>query len=178
NHPGHDILWTPAIRVTRDADLPEPPTRTTDLLSGIERSLRERRLGDAVRLQHDGDLPAEILTLLLDELELQADEVYGGAGFAAFSDLMQLYTALDIPRLKDPQQPPRPVAELENTSDVWGAIRAQDILVHHPYQSFDSVTRLVGRGAPAPRVLAIKMPLYRLTPASPIAHALQTAVEN
>ncbi|HKA60816.1 MAG TPA: polyphosphate kinase 1 [Methylomirabilota bacterium] len=175
---GYEILSSHAIRVTRDADLPEPPTRSTDLLSGIERSLRERRLGDAVRLQHDGDLPAEILTLLLDELELQADDVYEGAGFAAFSDLMQLYTALDIPRLKDPQQPPRPVAELESTSDVWGAIRAQDILVHHPYQSFDSVTRFVREAATDPRVLAIKMTLYRVSPASPIAHALQTAVEN
>ncbi|HEX7787524.1 MAG TPA: polyphosphate kinase 1, partial [Methylomirabilota bacterium] len=175
---GYEILSSHAIRVTRDADLPEPPTRTTDLLSGIERSLRERRLGDAVRLQHDGDLPPEILTLLLEELELHADDVYEGAGFAAFSDLLQLYTALDIARLKDPPRPPHAVAELEGTTDVWGAIRARDVLVHHPYQSFDSVIRFVREAATDPRVLAIKMTLYRVSPASPIAHALQTAVEN
>ena len=175
---GYDIVSSHAIRVTRDADLPDLPTRPSDLLSGIERSLRERRLGDAVRLQHDGDLPPEILALLLDELELQADDVYEGAGFAAFSDLLQLYSALEIPRLKDPPRPPHPVAALESTSDIWGAIRERDILVHHPYQSFDSVTRFVQEASSDPKVLAIKMTLYRVSPASPIAHALQTAVEN
>jgi len=175
---GFEIVSSHAIRVTRDAYLPDLPTRPMDLLSGIERSLRERRLGDAVRLQHDGDLPPDILALLLDELELQAGDVYEGAGFAAFSDLLQLYTALDIPRLKDPAQPPHPVAELEGASDIWAAIRARDILVHHPYQSFDSVIRFVSEAAVDPKVLAIKMTLYRVSPASPIAHALQTAVEN
>jgi polyphosphate kinase len=175
---GYEILSSHAIRVTRDADLPDLPTRPIDLLSGIERSLRERRLGDAVRLQHDGDLPADILALLLDELELQADDVYEGAGFAAFSDLIQLYSALDVPRLKEPPRPPHPVAALEGTSDIWGAIRARDILVHHPYQSFDGVIRFVREAASDPKVLAVKMTLYRVSPASPIAHALQTAVEN
>ena len=174
---GYEILSSHAIRVTRDADLPAP-ARPEDLLSGIEQSLRERRLGAAVRLQHDGDLPADLLALLLDELELQADDLYEGAGFAAFSDLLQLYTALDIPRLKDSQHPPHPVAALESTTDIWGAIRARDILVHHPYQSFDGVTRFVREAANDPRVLAIKMTLYRVSPTSPIAHALQTAVEN
>jgi polyphosphate kinase len=175
---GYEILSSHAIRVTRDADLPELPTRPADLLSGIERSLRERRLGDAVRLQHDGDLPAEILTLLLDELELQSDDLYEDAGFTAFSDLSQLYTTLDIPRLKDPQQPPHPVVALEGTSDIWSAIRERDILVHHPYHSFEGVTRFVREAARDPRVLAIKMTLYRVSPTSPIAHALQIAVEN
>jgi len=76
---GFEIVSSHAIRVTRDACLPDLPTRPSDLLSGIERSLRERRLGDAVRLQHDGDLPPEILALLLDELELLAGDVYEGA---------------------------------------------------------------------------------------------------
>jgi len=174
---GYEILSSHVIRVTRDADLPAP-VRAADLLAGIEQSLRERRLGAAVRLQHDGDLPAEILALLLDELEVQADDLYEGVGFAAFSDLQQLYAALDIPRLKDTPQPPHPVAALESTSDIWGAIRARDVLVHHPYQSFESVTRFVREAAADPKVLAIKMTLYRVSPSSPIAQALQTAVEN
>jgi polyphosphate kinase len=70
------------------------------------------------------------------------------------------------------------VAALEGTSDIWGAIRARDVLVHHPYQSFESVTRFVREAAADPKVLAIKMTLYRVSPSSPIAHALQTAVEN
>ena len=122
------------------------------------------------RRQHGGDLPPEILDLLLDELELQADDVYEGAGFAAFSDLLQLYSALEIPRLKDPPRPPHPVAALESTSDIWGAIRERDILVHHPYQSFDSVTRFVQEASSDPKVLAIKMTLYRVSPASPIEY--------
>ena len=94
---GYEIVSSHAIRVTRDADLPDLPTRPSD--------------------------PPEILALLLDELELQADDVYEGAGFAAFSDLLQLYSALEIPRLQDPPRPPHPVAALESTSDIWGAVR-------------------------------------------------------
>ena len=92
---GYEILSSYAIRVTRDADLP-PPGRPEDLLASIEESLRERRLGAAVRLQHDGDLPPDILATLLDELELQPDDLYEGEGFTAFSDLFQLYAAVDV----------------------------------------------------------------------------------
>ena len=97
---GYDVLSSHAIRITRDADL-QPPGRPEDLLASIEEGLRERRLGAAVRLQYDGDLPRDILATLLDELELQPPDLYEDEGFAAFSDLLQLYAALDVPRLKD-----------------------------------------------------------------------------
>jgi polyphosphate kinase len=174
---GYDILSSHAIRVTRDAVL-QPPGRPDDLLASIEESLRERRLGTAVRLQHDGDLPPEILATLLDELELSPEDLYEGEGFTAFADLFQLYAAVDVPRLKDRPQPPHPVPAFESAPDVWSAIRARDILVHHPYHTFDAVTRFVREAAADPKVLAIKMTLYRVSPASPIAHALRTAVEN
>ena len=174
---GYDILSSHAIRVTRDAVL-QPPGRPDDLLASIEESLRERRLGTAVRLQHDGDLPPDILATLLDELELSPEDLYEGEGFTAFSDLFQLYAAVDVPRLKDRPQPPHPVPAFESAPDVWSAIRARDILVHHPYHTFEAVTRFVREAAADPKVLAIKMTLYRVSPASPIAHALRTAVEN
>ena len=174
---GYEILSSHAIRVTRDADL-HFPGRPADLLTSIEQSLRERRLGAAVRLQHDGDLPPEILALLLDELELEPEDIYGGDGFAAFSDLFQLYAAVDLPRLKERPQLPRSVAAFDSAPDIWSAIRARDILVHHPYHSFDSVVRFVREAATDPRVLAIKMTLYRVSPTSPIAQALRAAVEN
>src|SRR6266478_10182974 len=174
---GYDILSSHAIRVTRDAVL-QPPGRPDDLLASIEESLRERRLGTAVRLQHDGDLPPDILATLLDELELSPEDLYEDEGFAAFADLFQLYATVDVSRLKDRPQPPHPVPAFESASDVWSAIRARDILVHHPYHTFDAVTRFVREAAADPKVLAIKMTLYRVSPASPIAHALQTAVEN
>ena len=174
---GYDILSSHAIRVTRDAIL-EPPGRPEDLLASIEESLRERRLGTAVRLQHDGDLPPDILATLLDELELSPEDLYEDEGFTAFSDLFQLYAAVDVPRLKDRPLPPHPVPAFEHAPDIWSAIRAQDVLVHHPYHTFDAVTRFVREAAIDPKVLAIKMTLYRVSPASPIAHALRTAVEN
>jgi polyphosphate kinase len=174
---GYDILSSHAIRVTRDADI-QMRARSEDLLTSIEESLRERRLGTAVRLQYDADLPSDILTTLLEELELQPEDLYEGEGFTAFSDLLQLYAALDVPRLKDPPRPSYPVPIFDSGSDFWSAIRARDILVHHPYQAFDAVTRFVREAAFHPKVLAIKMTLYRVSPASPIAHALHTAAEN
>ena len=174
---GYDILSSHAIRVTRDAIL-EPPGRPEDLLASIEESLRERRLGTAVRLQHDGDLPPDILATLLDELELSPEDLYEDKGFTAFSDLFQLYAAANVARLKDRPLPPHPVPAFEHAPDIWSAIRTQDVLVHHPYHTFDAVTRFVREAAIDPKVLAIKMTLYRVSPASPIAHALRTAVEN
>src|SRR5262249_47348574 len=105
-------------------------------------------------------------------------DLYEAEGFIAFADLFQLYAAVDAPSLKDRLLPPRPVAAFEKGTDVWSAIRAGDVLVHHPYQSFDVVTRFVQEAATDPRVLAIKMTLYRVSPTSPIAQALTLAAER
>jgi polyphosphate kinase len=175
---GYEILSCHAIRVTRDADIALERKRAVDLLTSVEAGVRERRMGDAVRLQYDPDLPAELLARLVDELELAPDDLYAGAGFTAFSDLLQLYAAVDVPRLKDQPMPPRPLPAFDGSSDVWSAIRSGDVLAHHPYHSFDAVTRFVSEAAVDPRVLAIKMTLYRLSPTSPIAQALTLAAEN
>jgi polyphosphate kinase len=174
---GYDILSCHAIRVTRDADLQIPRGRA-DLLSTIEASLRERRMGAAVRLQYDADLPAGVLTTLVEELELAPEDLYEGEGFTAFSDLFQLYQTVDLPRLKERPLPPLPVPAFQASPDVFSAIRAGDILAHHPYQSFDAVVRFVREAAVDPKVLAIKMTLYRVSPTSPIAQALTVAAEN
>jgi polyphosphate kinase len=174
---GYDVLSSHTIQVTRDADL-HARGGPEDLLASIEEGVRERRLGAAVRLQYDADLPSDILATLLDELELSPEDLSDGEGFTAYSDLFQLYAALDLPRLKDRPLPPQPVPAFENALDIWTAIRAGDVLVHHPYHAFDAVTRFVRDAAVDPKVLAIKMTLYRVSPASPIAHALRTAVEN
>src|SRR5262249_23028464 len=139
---------------------------------------QERLMGSAVRLQYDTDLPAPALSILLEELELSPSDLYEGQGFTTFSDLFQLYAALDIPRLKDKPHPPLPVRAFESASDMSSAMRGGDILVHHPYQSFDTVTRFVREAATDPRVLAIKMTLYRVSPTSPIAQALTTAAQH
>ncbi|HZW88121.1 MAG TPA: polyphosphate kinase 1, partial [Myxococcaceae bacterium] len=175
---GYEILSCHAIRVTRDADIALERKRTVDLLTSVEAGVRERRMGDAVRLQYDADLPPDLLATLVDELELGPDDLYAGTGFTAFSDLFQLYAAVDLPRLKDQPLPPRQVAAFEGGADVWSAIRSGDVLAHHPYHSFDAVTRFVSEAAVDPRVLAIKMTLYRVSPTSPIALALTRAAEN
>jgi polyphosphate kinase len=174
---GFELLSSHAIRVTRDADFGLTRRREDDLLKSVEKGIRERRLGDAVRLQYDDDMPKSVLSHLVDELELTAEDLYPGTGFTAFTDLFQLYTVANVPRLKDSPQPPLPVSAFERSPDIWSAIRNRDVMVFHPYENFDYVTRFVDEAAQDPKVLAIKMTLYRVSPASPIALALMRAAE-
>jgi polyphosphate kinase len=174
---GFEILSCHAIRVTRDADFLISRRREENLLMTIEKGVRERRMGDAVRLQYDPDLPVETVAQLVEELELTGEDLYPGKGFTAFTDLFQLYAAVNVPRLKDRPQTPLPVPAFERAPDMWSAIRTGDVLVFHPYQSFEAVTRFVEEAAVDPKVLAIKMTLYRVSPTSPIAQALRRAAE-
>ena len=175
---GYEILSAHAIRVTRDADLPLRRREDDDLMTTIQESLRDRRMGTAVRLQYDPDLPADVLARLVDELELDPADLYAGEGFTAFTDLAQLYSAVDLPRLKDRPLVPVSVAAFDQAPDVWTAIRHGDVLVHHPYHAFEAVTRFVQAAAEDPAVLAISMTLYRVSPTSPIARALTLAAEG
>jgi polyphosphate kinase len=174
---GYEVDSCHAIRVTRDAEIAPQNVEAEDTLAAVESSLRERRMGAAVRLQYDADLPADVLATLVDHLELQPADLYPGVGFTAFSDLFQLY-GVEMARLKEHPPAPLPVPAFDAAPDVWSAIRAGDILVHHPYQSFDVVTRFVEEAAADPKVLAIKMTLYRVSPTSPIAQALTKAAER
>ena len=175
---GFELLSTHAIRVTRDADFGISRRRDETLLMSIEQGIRERRMGDTVRLQYDPELPKEIVAQLVEELELTAQDLYPGKGFTAFTDLFQLYTAVNTPRLKDRPQVALSVPAFDRAPDMWNAIRAGDVMVFHPYQSFDAVTRFVEEAANDPKVLAIKMTLYRVSPTSPIAQALSRAAES
>ena len=174
---GFEILSAHPVRVTRDAEFGLVRRRDENLLLTIEQGIRERRMGDAVRLQYDPGLPQELLTQLVEELELTSDDLYPGTGFTAFTDLFQLYSVVNIPRLKDRPQPPLAVPCLERGPDIWNTIRSGDVMVFHPYQSFDAVTHFVEEATKDPKVLAIKMALYRVSPNSPIAQALARAAE-
>jgi polyphosphate kinase len=175
---GYDVLSCHALRVTRDAAIDTARSVSADLLTNIEAGLRERRMGAPVRLQYDRDLPADVLAVLLDEFELDDEDLYPGEGFPAFADLFQLYSALNLPHLKDVHWKSRPVPAFESAPDLWAALRQGDVLVHHPYESFDVVTRFVTEAALDPKVLAIKMTLYRVSATSPIAQALTIAAEQ
>lgn len=174
---GFEILSAHPVRVTRDAEFGLVRRRDEDLLMTIEQGIRERRMGDAVRLQYDPDVPKELLNKLVEELELTQDDLYPSKGFTAFTDLFQLYAAANVSRLRDRPQPPLTVPCFDRGPEIWNTIRSGDVMVFHPYQSFDAVTHFVEEAANDPKVLAIKMTLYRVSPNSPIAQALARAAE-
>jgi len=176
----YEVRSASVIRVTRDAefDLPEDDAAAEDLLQQVQQGVRSRRLGDAVRLQYEADLSPDLLELLCHELELDPIDLYPTTGPTGLTDVMQLYGALDLPELRDPVHHPRPVPGFEPDADVFATIRAGDVLVHHPYQDFDAVTRFVEAAADDAAVVAIKMTLYRVSNSSRIAEALARAAEN
>lgn len=172
------ILSAGAIRVTRDAELDYDEDRADDLLRTIEIAVRERRLGGAVRLQHEPGVSAEFLPRLVSELELEPGDVYGANGLTAFADLFQLYAMVNRPDLKFPAWTPVPHPRFARNPDMFKVIDRGDVLVHHPYQSFDHVVRFIEAAAQDPDVLAIKMTLYRMTKESRIAQALVAAAQQ
>jgi polyphosphate kinase len=175
---GYEVVSCNALRVTRDSDLVIDEENAGDLLKSIEEGLRARRMGAAVRLQHDAGLPAWILKMLTDALEVSRQDLYPIRGCIAFSDLLQIYAEIDRPDLRDPPLVTQRVPALERDATIFEAIRRRDVLLHHPYQSFDYVVRFLREAAEDPAVLAVKMTLYRVGGASPIVELLRRAAFN
>ncbi|MBV9957062.1 MAG: polyphosphate kinase 1, partial [Acidobacteria bacterium] len=165
------------FRVTRDADIEIRDDKAADLLGLIKQSLRARRFGEPVRLEVSADMPREMVEYLTASIGLEADDVYVLKGPLGVQDLMTLYE-LDRPDLKD--QPLRAVVPeaLFNQKSFFAAIRKQDILLHHPYTSYTTVTDFIQTAAKDPDVLAIKICLYRTGRHSPIPQALMEASES
>jgi polyphosphate kinase len=164
------------FRVTRDADIEIRDDQAADLLGLIKQSLRERRFGLPVRLEVSSAMPQEMIEYLTDYLGVEPEDVYVLDGPFGLGDLMSLYD-LDRPELKD-----RPLhmvvpAALAKKKDFFRAIKKQDILLHHPYTSYTTVTDFIQAAAKDPDVLAIKMCLYRTGNRSPIPQALMEASE-
>lgn len=173
-----DVTSAGAIRVTRDAELDYGADEAEDLLRTVETAVRNRRLGWAVRLQHEPTVSAELLPRLVSELEVDPADVYEAIGFTGFADLFQLYGMIDRPDLKFPAYSPTHHSKFASGSEVFRALDAGDVLLHHPYDSFDDVVRFIEAAATDPEVLAIKMTLYRMTRESRIAKALVVAAQN
>jgi polyphosphate kinase len=171
------------FRVTRNADFELEEDEADDLLLAIEEELRRRRFGDAVRLEVDRDMPASMRQILQRGIGVGPDDCYEVGGMLDHTGLMQL-AALDRPDLKltpyTPVVPPRLAPPDEDeAADVFAAIRAGDILVHHPYESFAASTqRFIAQAATDPEVLSIKMTLYRTSGDSPIVRDLILAAER
>ncbi|HSV73743.1 MAG TPA: polyphosphate kinase 1 [Chthonomonadales bacterium] len=174
---GLTVVGCYAFRVIRDADLEIREDEAGDLLQRIERSLVRRRFGSVTRLVVESRMPSRVRQLLMHHLEAGPEDVYETAGPLGLSDLMALCD-LDRPDLKDrPFQPVVPPV-FRTAPDVFAAIRAGDILLHHPYDSFDPVVEFVRAAAADPDVLAIKQTIYRVGSKSPIVEALAQASLN
>jgi polyphosphate kinase len=166
-----------AFRVTRDADIEIREDEAGDLLQTMERELRKRRFGHSVRLEVSSTMPGEMVRYLASSIGLTADDVYTIDGPLNAPDLMALY---DLPKsaLKDKPFMPSIAAPFQTGESMFDVISRQDVLVHHPYNSFSSVADFISSAAIDPDVLAIKMTLYRTGTRSPIVQALMEASER
>lgn len=165
------------FRVTRDADVEIRDDKAADLLGRIKESLRERRFGNAVRLEVSDSMPPPMVRYLTDSLEIESDDVYVMGGILGIGDLMQLYS-LDRPDLRDKPIRMTVPAPLSKKRRVFEALKKQDVLLHHPYTSYTTITEFIETAAKDPRVLAIKICLYRTGKNSPIPEALIEASER
>jgi polyphosphate kinase len=175
--PGMEILGASAFRVTRDADIEIREDEAGDLLRSMTDNLRRRRFGAAIRLEVEERCPERVRELLRTQLELDADDVYATDGPLGGADLISVLK-LDLPNLKDPPFLASARAIFDPPASVFDVIRKGDVLLHHPYDSFDPVLRFLEEAASDRDVLAIKMTLYRVGADSPIVAALARAAEN
>jgi polyphosphate kinase len=178
--PGMEILHATSFRVTRDSEYEIDDDEVEDLLKTIEEEVRKRRRGAAVRLEIEEGASPEISNFLLSRraLDLDESEMYQIQGPLDLTGLFQLHGLPGFPQLRDPPFVPQPVPDFAQASTIWSAIRARDILVHHPYESFAPVVDFIEAAARDKDVLAIKQTLYRTSSDSPIVSALQRAADN
>ncbi len=180
---GMEVVEAHLFRVTRNADFTVEEDEADDLLMAIEEELRRRRFGEAVRLEVERTMPAATRNLLLRGLGLTPDDSYEIAGMLDLTALFRI-AELDRPELRaepwTPVTPPRLMPPDEDEpADVFAAMRAGDVLVHHPYESFAaSVERFITQAAEDSDVLTIKMTLYRTSGDSPIVQSLIRAAER
>jgi len=175
--PGVDVDQPWVFRVTRDADFEIKEDEADDLLKVIEEELRKRRFGHSVRLEVQAGMPERVRSFLQHGLDLGENDVYEAPGFL---DLPRFTRVLDVdlPEHRYPAFVPRtPLADTQER-DLFAEMRAADILLHHPFDSFAPVVDFIAQAAEDPKVLAIKQTLYRTSGNSPIIAALEAAAEN
>jgi polyphosphate kinase len=176
--PGARIKGLYVFRVTRNFDIEVDEEEAEDLLQSIQQELRRRERGNAVRLEVSGDAPAGSLAKLVKAFKLDPDkDVYLVSGMLNAADLFSI-TRADERALRDEPFQPHAVPPLREADDPFAVLRDQDVLLHHPYESFDAVVDLVARAADDPDVLAIKQTLYRAGGDSAIVKALVRAAES
>ncbi|HEY2826359.1 MAG TPA: polyphosphate kinase 1 [Pirellulales bacterium] len=181
---GFDVLSWTTFRITRDSDIDLLEQESDDMLRLIEDRLKTRQRGEAVRLEVSAGGNAELSRMIIDEETIRDNspegysEVYRIPGPLDLSAMMELMKLSDREQLRDPPFSPQMPRGLRRRDDLFATIARRDILVHHPYDSFDAVSDFVTKAANDPKVLAIKQTLYRTSGDSPITRALIQAADN
>ena len=174
----YDVLAAHPFRIMRNAEFELDEDETDDLLSEIQQKLKKRQWGEAIRLEIEDSVDKELLKLLCEELEIAKSDLFLINGPLDLTVLMKMYGLAGFDRLKTAKHTPAPVPALMNEDDIFANIRKGDILLSHPYQTFDPVVDFVQSAAKDPDVLAIKQTLYRVSGNSPIIKALAEAADN
>lgn len=174
----YDIVCAHPFRIMRNADLTIEEDEAEDLLKEIEKQLKKRQWGEAIRLEVEEGMDKKLLKILRTELHMEEQNIYEINGPLDLTVLMKLYGLEGYEHLKTPKYISQPVPELPQGCDIFERIREGDILLHHPYQTFEPVVDFIRQAARDKEVLAIKQTLYRVSGNSPIIAALAQAAEN
>jgi polyphosphate kinase len=175
---GYEVLAYATFRVTRNSNLYFEEEETRSLLESIRSELHNRRKGDAVRLEIVADAHPEIVEKLRVNFELDDSQVYATDGPANLARLMFLYSDIQRPDLKFPSFVPKQLNLSRKAADLFEDLRQRDILLHHPYDSYDPVVSFIQLGAVDPRVVTMKQTLYRTSKDSPMFEALTEAAAS
>ena len=175
---GYSIKKMSEFRITRDSDVIINEDGAEDLLSKIEKSIKNRKWGSPVRLEVCEDIEKDTREYLKDILKLKKSDVYRIDGPIDLTFLMKLWIETDKDKLKFPPEPPVLIKEFQGEESVFDIMKEKEIIYHLPYESFEPVIDLVEEAARDPKVLAIKQTLYRVSGQSPIVKALKDAASN
>ena len=174
----YDIITSHPFRIMRNADFSLDEEEAVDLLEEIEKQLKRRQWGEVIRLEIEEKADKRLLKVLKKELAVNEEDIFEIPGALDLTFLMKMYGMEGYDHLKTPRYTPQPVPALMNDDDIFTNIRKGDILLMHPYETFDPVVNFVRTAAKDPDVLAIKQTLYRVSGNSPIIAALAAAAEN
>ena len=174
----YHVLCAHPYRVMRNADLPIDEDEAADLLKEIQKQLKKRQWGEVIRLEVEASVDKKLLRFLKDELKVAEEDIFQISGPIDLTFLMKMYGLSGCDSLRYEPYKPQRVPEIEPGEDIFEAIRGGDILLHHPYETFDPVVDFIRKAASDPDVLAIKQTLYRVSGNSPIIASLAQAAEN
>lgn len=174
----YDVICAYPYRIMRNADLSIDEDEAADLLVEIQKQLKKRQWGEAIRLEVEHKMDKRLLKILKKELSIKDEDIFKINGPLDLTFLIKIYAFSGYDYLKYEKYIPKPHSKINHDEDLFTQIRRGDILLHHPYQSFDPVIDFVRQGATDPNVLAIKQTLYRVSSNSPIISSLALAAEN